>query len=248
MRKHAFVTVAAKSIGRAMVLSLVHAGYDITIHCHQSVQEARALGEEIAAIGQKACVVRADLGQLDSLAACMEESVNALGAPTLLVHNASIFEKEGLEDATPASLERHMRVNALAPIMLSKAFMAHLPQDQKGHIVCLLDGMQGWSISPHFLSYSLSKLALEQFITLQAPVLAPHIRLNGIRLGATLEGAMDKPETFDKVRAMTPMRATSSPEEVCNALHALEALPNVTGQVIDVSGGMSLLHAHKNFP
>lgn len=242
MTKHAFITGAAKRVGRALALSLARQGYNITIHYHTSHDEAQALCEEIEALGRQCCTVRADLGQHEQVQGLIEQSVDTLGTVTLLIHNASLFEKDNLKTATPESLEAHMRINMFAPIWLTQAFMAHLPDTVEGHIICLLDGMKGWSISPQFMSYSLSKTGLEQFIQLQATTLAPYARINGIALGATLEGHMDKPTTFDKIRSITPLEHISSIKEVETALHALLDMPSVTGQIVKLSGGLHLHH------
>ena len=86
----------------------------------------------------------------------------------------------------------------------------------------------------------MSKQALAYATTLQAKEFAPHIRVNAIAPGATLEGAQDRPDTFEKLRAMIPLRRTSSPEEICTAVQFILASPSLTGQVISLSGGMDI--------
>ena len=121
--------------------------------------------------------------------------------------------------------------------MLTQALAA---QATKAQVVCLLDGMNSWSISPNFLSYSLSKLALEQFIKLQAAAIAPNIRLNGIALGSTLEGELDS-NTFAKTASLSPLKRNSNPAEVCETIMFLENAPAITGQIIALSNGFNLV-------
>lgn len=239
--KHAFITGAAIRVGRAIALHLAQAGWDITLHCHQSRNEAESLAEEIERLGRKAHIVNGDLA--DPLVA--EQLLKATPNPvTLLIHNASVFEKDSLPTLSAERFSLHMQVNVLAPLLLTQAFTKQLPKNTRGDVICLLDGMQGWSISPYYLSYSLSKLALQNAVTLLASSLAPHIRINGIALGATLPGAQDSPSTFDKIQTLTPLRQTSSPEEVSSAIDFLLLSKTTTGHIIDLSGGMSLAPLH----
>jgi NAD(P)-dependent dehydrogenase (short-subunit alcohol dehydrogenase family) len=157
---------------------------------------------------------------------------------TLLIHNASLFARDTLADVTPEQMDAHISVNLTAPVLLTQAFAVQLPEGTNGQVIALTDGMHGWSISPSFLSYSLSKLALEQFVRLAKTALAPQIRVNALALGATLEGHMDEAETFEKTRHFVPLKHNSSVEEVCAAIMALEALPSVTGEVWHLSGGL----------
>jgi NAD(P)-dependent dehydrogenase (short-subunit alcohol dehydrogenase family) len=237
---HAFITGSAKRVGRKLALTLAQAGYNITLHYRHSAAEVQHTYADIVAFGVKCHIVQGDLQELAEMESLMTEATAALGAVTLLVNNASLFEKDDLTSLTPDMLQRHMDINSFAPMLLSRGFVAQLPPKTQGHIVCLLDGMHGWSVSPAFLSYSLSKLALQQFITLTAASLAPQVRLNGIALGATLEGHMDKPDTFTKTAAISPLKRNSTPQEVCDTLLYLERTPTITGQVISLSSGLHL--------
>lgn len=238
--KHAFITGSAVRVGRAIALHLAKKGWDITIHCHRSVQEAENLAALIKDMGRCADVRRGDLSCLDDVEKLLE-----YGQPiSLLIHNASMFEKDGLSNLTQERFFNHMRVNLLAPLLLTQHFAKQLPNGARGDVICLLDGMHGWSISPHYLSYSLSKLGLRDTVQLLASSLAPAIRINGIALGATLPGEQDLPSTFEKIRSLTPLKQTSSPEEVCAAIDFLLASGTATGQIMDLSGGMSLHPVH----
>lgn len=240
--KHAFITGAAIRVGRAVALHLAEAGWDITIHCHRSVKEAESLAAEIRTRGLSVQIIQGDLSNPEDVGTLFTKA----SAPVnLLIHNASVFEKDGLGTLSPERFLKHMQVNLLAPLLLTQQFQRQLPKGVRGDVICLLDGMQGWSVSAHYLSYSLSKLALKDSVQLLASTLSPHIRINGIALGATLPGAQDHPSTFEKIRALTPLKQTSSPKEVCAAIDFLLRSNTTTGQIIDLSGGMSLpaLHA-----
>ena len=102
--------------------------------------------------------------------------------------------------------------------------------------------MQGWSISPNFLSYSISKLALKEAIPLLARDLAPCVRVNGLALAATLPGVLDDAKTFDKIADFTPLQRTSEVQEVVDAMQYLLTAYSTTGHVLDLSNGMQTYH------
>ncbi|TAE32117.1 MAG: SDR family oxidoreductase [Alphaproteobacteria bacterium] len=241
---HAIITGAAQRIGRHLALRLARAGYDITLHYYRSYEAACATKEMIEQCGVRCSMVQADLDDPEACAMIIPHAFDTLGEASLLVHNASLFERDRLDMLDKRSLQHHMQVNMIAPALISHDFARLHCSAASAHIVCLVDGMTGWSMSSEFFSYTLSKAALEQFIPLAASALAPKIRVNGIALGATLAGHMDKPETFEKTRNLVPLKRNSTPDEVADALMFLEASPSLTGQIVRLSGGMHLATNH----
>jgi NAD(P)-dependent dehydrogenase (short-subunit alcohol dehydrogenase family) len=236
--KHAFITGAGRRVGREIALHLAMAGYNITIHYNNSKAQAQQTADDVCQFGVKCALVQGDLSNLENLPNLITSSNQQLGEITLLIHNASLFLKDNFENIEIDSLQTHMQVNCFAPIMLTKAFCAQ--NKTNGQVICLSDGMNGWSISPNYFSYSLSKMAFENFITLQAASLAPSVRLNGIALGATLQGVQDNPDTFTKIANLSPLKHNSNAKEVCAAIDFLEKSPSITGQIIALSNGFNL--------
>ncbi len=239
-QKVVFITGAAKRVGRAIALHLAREGWDVAVHYRHSRVEAAELVAMIQGMGRSAAAISGDLCLADDAARMMEEAGAMLGDVTALIHNASVFERDDLSSVTLESFALHMTVNVQSPLMLTQAFVAQLPEGMEGVVLCLSDGLRGWSLSESFLSYSLSKLALEQMVQLLAPALAPRVRVNVIALGATLQNAQDLPDTFEKIKQLTPMKRTSNVVDVCSATSFLLASPMITGQTIDVTGGFGL--------
>jgi NAD(P)-dependent dehydrogenase (short-subunit alcohol dehydrogenase family) len=236
----AFITGAAKRIGREIALHLARNGWDIAVHYRHSKAEAAELVTMIQAMGRGAAAIQGDLCIADDAARMMEEASAMLGTITALIHNASIFERDDLATVSTESFALHMTVNVQSPLMLTQAFVAQLPDDSAGAVIALSDGLRGWSLSESFLSYSLSKLALEQMMVLLAPALAPRVRINTVALGATMQNVQDLPETFDKIKALTPLQRTTDVTDVCQVISYLLSAPMVTGQTIDITGGFAL--------
>jgi NAD(P)-dependent dehydrogenase (short-subunit alcohol dehydrogenase family) len=97
-----------------------------------------------------------------------------------------------------------------------------------------------WSLTPHFVSYSVSKAALWALTQSMALALAPRIRVNGIGPGPALPNAFQSPEQFGRQAASTPLGRGTSPEEIARAVVALVTLPAVTGQMLALDGGQHL--------
>ena len=233
-----FITGGAVRIGRDLALAFARDGWDVAIHCHRSRGEAEALACDIAAMGHKAAAVQADLRDANRLPGLIAEAAGHLGPLRCLVNNAAAFEKDSLKTLSAESWQAHMQVNLLAPLLLSRAFAEQCPEDKEGNIVNILDSCYGWSLSPNFLSYTLSKTGLHTATRLLAESLAPHIRVNGIAPGPTLPGKQDKPDTFNKLAHAIPLKHTSSTDDICNAMRMILSTTSMTGQVIALSGGL----------
>jgi len=234
----ALITGAAKRVGREVALHLADLGYDVVLHYHSSAKDAQALAETIRAKGRKAHLVQADLSKFDAVGKLFDDL--PIGPVTLVVHNAARFIRDELHSMKPEVLEEHFRVNVLSPMLLTQAFVKHLPASLSGHVITLSDGIMGWSVSPQFFSYAASKLAWLPLTDLLAASLAPRIRMNTVALGATLPGVMDTPKSFDKLAEISPLKRTSNTDEVCRTLSYLIETPSITGQVFYLSSGMHL--------
>lgn len=234
--KTALITGAARRIGREIALSLADKGWNIVLHYHHSEREAQELASLIKHKGRQCALLGADLMDIKGVSTLIARASAALGPLSLLVHNASVFEKQGLSGFSHENFAAHMAVNLEAPLHLTRDFASQAPQGSQ--VVCLLDGMQGWSMSGAYLSYALSKSGLHEAVRLLARPLAPRIRINGIALGATLEGTYDAPETFARLAEKAPLQRTTQIEDVLHALEFLLQCKGVTGQVLDISCGM----------
>jgi NAD(P)-dependent dehydrogenase (short-subunit alcohol dehydrogenase family) len=235
----ALVTGGAKRLGRAMALALAEAGFDVAIHYATSGAEAEAAAADIVALGRRAITLRADLADEAAVARLLPDATAALGPIGVLVNNASVFERDEWHDATRASWDRHVEPNLRAPFVLAQAFAQALPAGREGVVVNMLD-QRVWSLTPHFMSYTLTKAGLWSLTQTLALALAPRIRVNGIGPGPAMPSPRQTPEQFARQCASVPLKHGTSPEEVAQALLAILALPSMTGQMIALDGGQHL--------
>ena len=181
------------------------------------------------------------LPQEAEVAALLPGAVAALGGRSIgvLVNNASVFERDEWDDATRGSWDRHMEPNLRAPFVLTQAMALALPEGAEGAVVNMLD-QRVLSLTPHFVSYTVTKAALWALTQSMALALAPRIRVNGIGPGPTIASTRQTEEQFRAQCESTPLRRGSSPEEVARAVVALLSLPSVTGQVLALDSGQHL--------
>ncbi len=237
--RRALVTGGAKRLGRAICLALADAGFDVAIHYNSSAQEAEALATELRARGRQAVALPADLMQEAEVATLVARASAALGPLGVLVNNASTFERDEWHDATRASWDLHIEPNLRAPFRLMQDFAASLPAPSHGVIVNMLD-QRVMSLTPHFVTYTVSKAGLWALTQQMALALAPRIRVVGIGPGPALPSPRQSQAQFDRQCASVPLARGTSPEEIGAAVMALLGLSSVTGQVIHLDGGQHL--------
>jgi len=233
------ITGGAQRIGRAIALALAADGWAVAVHYRASRDRATALVEEILGAGGRAVALDADLADETAVAALVPRAVAALGPLGCLVNNASIFENDTAATVDRASWDAHIEVNLRAPFVLMQGFAAQLPDTASGAIVNLLD-QRVWSLTPYFVSYTVSKAALWTLTQTMALALAPRIRVNGIGPGPTLPSPRQSAAQFERQCAALPLRRGTTPDEIAAAVRFILAAPAMTGQMIALDGGEHL--------
>ncbi len=247
----ALVTGGAKRIGRAIALYLAGRGFDVAVHYASSAAEADQTVADIRAFGRRAVALRADLLDEGQLAGLVPAAVHGLGGPlTLLVNNASIFEYDNIATANRASWDRHIGSNLRAPFVLTQTFAAQAPGAvevdgepvAQGLVINMID-QRVLKPTPEFMTYSLAKAGLFALTRLSAQALAPHVRVNGVGPGPTVQGTRQTDSHFARQRAATILGRGAGPADVCAAIGFFIDSPAVTGQMIAVDGGQHLAWA-----
>lgn len=235
----ALVTGGAQRIGRAIALALAEAGFDVAVHCHSNRAACAATCDDIRRLGRRAALLQADLADEAATVALLPQAVAALGPIGVLVNNASRFERDEWHDATRASWDAHLEPNLRAPFVLIQHFARLLPDTAQGVIINLLDE-RVWAITPHFVSYTVTKAGLWALTQSMALALAPRIRVNGIGPGPSLPNARQTREQFERQAQSVPLRHGADPDEIGRAAVAILALPAMTGQMLALDGGQHL--------
>ncbi len=240
------VTGSAKRLGREIALTLARAGWQVAVHYRGSESEAM---QTVADCEQHAMAAAfdADLSDEAATRALLPRVVAHFGEVDAVVNSAALFEHDEAASFSYAALQRHLLANTGAPILLAQALHAHVQECAgEGVVVNLLD-QKLWNQNPDFLSYTLSKAALEAANTMLALALAPDVRVVGVAPGLTLTSEFLSPEKFEALHKLSPLGRSSTPENVAGAvLFALENT-SITGTTLLVDGGQHLMRFTRDF-
>jgi NAD(P)-dependent dehydrogenase (short-subunit alcohol dehydrogenase family) len=245
--KAALVTGGGRRIGRALALALAEDGFAVAIHYHRSRMAAEAVVAAIRGKSGKATALDADLADEEAVRTLLVRAERAFGPVGCLVNNAAVFGDDTVGTATRESWDLHFAINLRAPFALIQNLAARLPAEAGGVVVNMLD-QRVWSLTPYFVSYTLSKAGLWTLTQTMALALAPRIRVNGIGPGPTLPSLRQSPEQFVRQRATMPLGRGTSPQEIAAAMRFILSAPALTGQMIALDGGQHLGWAQPQRP
>jgi NAD(P)-dependent dehydrogenase (short-subunit alcohol dehydrogenase family) len=235
------ITGAGNRVGQDLAKGCAEAGYDVVLHANSQLERAQDHADQLRALGIKAQAVKADLLNPAEAASLMARAREAIGGPISgLINNASIFEGDTAQDFTQESWDRHFDIHVRVPCQLARDMALALPDDALGAVVNIID-QRVFKLTPQFFTYTLSKAALATATHTLAQALAPHVRVNGVAPGPVMLNTRQAPADFQRqVDATILGTGSPSPEIVSAVLWLLEARA-VTGQVIAVDGGQSLI-------
>ena len=239
-----------------MALALARAGWQVAVHYRGSQQDALETVAACSELSGNSATFDADFLDEDAVRALVPRVVQHFGRLDAVVNNASLFEHDDVQSFGYAALETHLRSNTGAPILLAQALHAHLDERAaaegepaepiQGAVVNVLD-QKLWNQNPDFLSYTLSKAALEAANTMLALALAPRVRVVGVAPGLTLTSHLLSQERFEQLHAMSPLGRSSSAEDIASAVcFALENRA-MTGTTLLVDGGQHLQRFERDF-
>jgi NAD(P)-dependent dehydrogenase (short-subunit alcohol dehydrogenase family) len=235
----ALVTGGAKRIGRAIAEDLAAHGFAVAVHCNRSRREADELVAAIAAKGGRAAAISADLTEMAAVDGLVAEAQAALGPVTLLVNNASRFERDSLHDFAWDGWDRHFAVHVKAPVLLARRFAEALPANREGLVVNIID-QRVWRPTPRYFSYALSKSALWTATQTMAQALAPRIRVNAIGPGPTVKSTRQNDADFQAQIEGLLLKRGPELTEFGATIRYLWQARSITGQMIALDGGQHL--------
>ena len=246
--KVALVTGGSRGIGRAICLRLAEEGTKVAI-ADVLEDEARKTADDILAAGGQAQVVKTDVTQLDQVQACVRQVTDSWGPIDVLVNNAGWDKIEPFLHSAPETWEKVIAINLRGPINFCHTVAAQMAERGQGKIISISSdagrvGSTGEAV------YSACKAGIIGFSkTLARELARAKINVNVICPGPTDTALLQQVSSGEKgakiISAMTravPFRRLGQPEEIANAV-AFFASPDadfVTGQVLSVSGGLTM--------
>ena len=264
----ALVTGGARGIGRGIALALAQAGADVAIadleHIASAAQQysnadiggftaAQKTAAEITGLGRRSLAIQADVCKKSDVVRMVEETVSGLGALNILVCNAGVVSVSSVEAMTEETWDLTFDVNVKGVFLSCQAALPALRAQGKGCIINIasIAGKNGAAGLAH---YCASKFAVVGFTnSLAKELAAANIRANAIcpgilrtqmweYLAETLKRPNEaKEDAWQRyIKGMIPLGRPQTPEDIGQLAVYLAAAENVTGQAINVDGGVEL--------
>ncbi|MDX3894147.1 SDR family NAD(P)-dependent oxidoreductase [Pusillimonas sp.] len=240
------ITGAGRGIGAATALAAARSGHDVVLNYSRDGQAVRAVAESIRAMGRKACVIQADVGQAGDVRRMFDEIESEAGALYALVNNAGITGPIGsFMNTTDATIEQVFRVNVLGAMQCAREALANFGRHGTRGVIINVSSIAARTGSPgEYVHYAASKAALEAFtLGLAKEVAAEGIRVCGLAPGSTLTGihaAAGEPGRPARIAPKIPLGRLAEPAEIAEAVVWL-ASPGasyVTGTTLACAGGL----------
>ena len=240
--KAALVTGASRGIGRAIALRLAGAGANIVVNYNTKADAAMSVADAVKAGGSQASVVQADVARSADVERLVQAALNAFGRIDVLVNNAGITRDTLLMRMSEDDWDAVLDTNLKSAFLVTKAVMRPMLRQRHGRIVNItsISGVIG---NAGQANYSASKAGLIGFTRSTArEVASRNITCNAVAAGVIeTEIWRGVPESaIESMLQMIPVGRKGTPEDVAEAVAFLasDAAAYITGQVLNVDGGM----------
>jgi NAD(P)-dependent dehydrogenase (short-subunit alcohol dehydrogenase family) len=262
MRSWALITGGSVRLGREIGLAFARAGWNVACHYNHSEAQAHTLCAELRALGVDALAVQGDLEDEASSQSIFDTTVAITGtALHCVVNNASLFVADEGADFDEAQALAQLKVNLMAPMRFGKwmaALHAHADVDEetvsarnasasasakhhaKPSVIHVLD-QKVFNLNPDYFSYTLSKLALERAVSLQAQSLARTLRVNAVAPGLMYLSGPQTQDNFNRAASANLLRHPINPADVASSVVFLAGNASITGTTVRVDNGQHLV-------
>jgi ketoreductase RED2 len=234
------VTGSSVGIGAACARRFAAEGATVVVNSVANVEA----GERVAAELPSASYCRADVADSAEVAALLDHVAQRHGRLDLLVNNAGttqVIPHADLDAATPEVWRRILDVNLIGTWLVTVAALPLLRASDQGQVINV-SSIAGRRATGSSIPYACSKAAVDHLTRLLANTLGPDIRVN-----AVAPGLVDTPRTLewdgprDFVSAAAPLRRIATPDDVADVIHGVACSTYMTGEVVLVDGGLSLV-------
>ncbi|KMY48861.1 enoyl-[acyl-carrier-protein] reductase FabL [Peribacillus loiseleuriae] len=246
-QKVALVTGSSKGLGRSTALTLAAAGYDVVINYARSKSKALEVAAEIEAMGRKALVVKANVGDVEKIKTMFSEIEEAFGRLDVFINNAASGVQRPVMELEESHWNWTMDINSKAFLFCAQQ-AAKLMEKNGGGKMVSISSLGSIRYLKNYTAVGVSKAALEALTRYLAVELAPkNICVNAVSGGVIDTDALkhfpNREELLAEAAAETPAGRIVSMEDMVNTIMFLisEDASMIRGQTIIVDGGISLL-------
>ena len=244
MSRVALVTGGSGGIGRAVCIRLARDGFDVAVHYNSNAAAAEQVLAEIAALGQRAVALKADLSDSEACAALVQSCVEQLGGLDAVINNAGVTADALLMRMTDEQYHKVISSNLDSCFFCTRAAINHMAREKRGKIVNITS-VVGLTGNAGQANYSASKAGIIGLTKSAAKEVARWgICVNAIAPGFIETAMTDQMGDMarDALKKSIPMRRLGQPEDVAAMVGYLcsDDAGYVTGQVLVVDGGMAM--------
>jgi len=241
----ALVTGGARDVGRAIVLGLAAEGAQVAVNYRSSGEEAEALVSEIAAQGGKAKAYKADVADFGAVKAMVDGIVKDFGGLNILVNNAGLAIRQRFVETKPEDWHRQIDACLYGAIHCCHAAAPHLDAAKNGRIVSII----GDSSRVGESGLAIVAAARAGVVALMKS-LARELGRSGTTANTVSLGLVETPHdkewleaNREKLVKFYPVRRLGLPDDIAPMVTLLASPRSgwITGQVISVSGGFSMV-------
>lgn len=231
----ALVTGASRGIGRAIALSLARAGVDVAVGFHQAEDAAKAVQREIEELGRRAVVAGGDVSTEPGVERIVR-AARELGDLAILVNNAGIAPAHTLDTLSVEDFDQVLAANLRSAFLLTRALVPAMRKARFGRIlnVSSTAAQVGGVVGPHYAASKAGMLGLTH-------AYASQLASEGITVNA-LCPALIQTDMLEQLPGAKPEKIPvgrfGTPEECAELALAVLANGYVTGQTIQVNGGL----------
>ncbi len=232
----ALVTGASRGIGRSIALALAEAGADVAVNYHERAAEAETVAAAVRALGRRSVALGADVSNGDEVARLVADAQDALGPIDVLVNNAGMALRRGLEALTEANFDRTIAVNLKSAFLCTQAVWPGMRARRWGRIVNISSGAARGAgvVGVH---YNASKAGMEGLTRGYAARLVK----DGITVNAVAPSQIETEMTAAnraEAAARIPVGRMGTGEEVAAAVLMVIGNAYMTGTTVQVNGGL----------
>jgi glucose 1-dehydrogenase len=243
--KVAIVTGGNSGIGKAIALGLAKAGARIVIDYVAHPEATEALEREIAALGDEAIGVDADVSHIEALQKLVDAAVAKFGRIDIMVNNAGVETRTSVLTTTEADYDKVLSINLKSAFFGTQiAAKQMIAQGGGGRIINITSVHEDWPM-PGNTAYCLAKGGMRMLTRTAGVELAPHgICVVGVGPGAVATpinlATMHDPALLAKLNAAIPLGRMAQPEEIANVVVFLagDGASYLTATTIFADGGI----------
>lgn len=239
MRPVALVTGASRRLGRALAEGTACAGYDVAVHFRSDPAAAAETVAALESLGARAEAVAADLAEPGAPGKLVEATLGLFGRLDLLVHSASPWLEKPVGEIREEDWDAVASVGPRAAFFLSQAAAEALAAADGG--ILLVSDVASTKAWPRHVPHAAAKAAVDALVRNLAVALAPGVRVNGLAPGIVLPPD-DLPEAeLERLVGRTPLKRLVAVEDLVSAALFLATNRSITGQVLAVDAGRSVV-------